>query len=206
MGNNVAELKLNITNEQVDYAIASFKLALVASKETAQSTAVLCLQHCYQHRTAAKLRELLNLIETDGKDFVRRAPFTLWLAAYAPVHMVSKEVDGKKARVLEFNKESKLLDNAAWYISEATAKLWWTMSQDKEVGAFDLLSFDKRVLGIAKKALAEIDASTDEISANVRAHVAGIVSQFEKAVAADKAAVAKIAVGGARQAPAKAAA
>lgn len=195
MSNNVAGLPNAISNEEVDRLISAFKTNLENSKAGAQAAAVAALCHCYQHRTAGKLRDLLAVIETEGKGFVRRAPYTLWLVQFAPVKMVTKESpEGKKTRVLEFDKESALLANADAVIATAAAKLWWTMSQDKEASAFDLVSFDKKMLAAARKALRQIDESINEFDASVRVHVAGIVSQFERAVAADAAAVAKVAV------------
>jgi hypothetical protein len=181
----VSNLKTNITNEQVDAAIAAFVSALTGSKAAAQAAAVAALVHCYQHRTAAKLRELMNVIATEGKDFVRLAPFTFWLATFAPVKMVAKEVDGKKERVLEFDKDSALLETADATIEAATAKLWWTMTREKEAGAFDVIGFDKRILGIARKALADL-AEQPDADPLVLNHVQGVFAQFERYVEAGK--------------------
>ncbi|MCI0560812.1 MAG: hypothetical protein MN733_20200 [Nitrososphaera sp.] len=191
MGKNVAELKPNmISNEEVDTAIGKFKTLLGTSKTAAQHAAVAALIHCFQHRTAAKLRDMLVVIENEGADFVRRAPFTLWLAMYAPVKMVSKEItDGektKRVRVLEFDAESPLLTAIDETIAKAEAKLWWTMSKDKEIGAFDVVNFDKRILGIAKKALKEIDESVEEVDETARNHVLNVFADFSSHVAVAK--------------------
>jgi hypothetical protein len=184
----VAELPNKITDEAVDKAFNSFATALKLSKTHAQNAAVAALLHCYQHGNAGKLAVLLDFIKTEGKDFVRLAPFTLWLVQYAPVKMVTVvNPEGKKTRVLQFDKESKLIARQDEVIAAATAKLWWTMSQDKEATAFDVVDFDKRILGIARKALADIAAGNAEVSDKVRAHVQATFDAFSLRVTAAKA-------------------
>jgi hypothetical protein len=192
---SLENLKNTITAEAVDNAVAAFKASITNSKLIAQEAAVAVLLHCYQHRNADRIRNMLEVIETEGKGFVRRAPFTLWLRQFAPVKMATVKLGDKEVRRLEFDKESPLLANADQTIADAVGKLWWTMSQEKEVGAFDLVAFDKRILGIAKKALAQLDELGD-VDKAVHAHVSAIFTQFSKFVAADQAAVAKLATAG----------
>lgn len=184
----MAETENMIKTEAVQEAIAAFIATLAGSKEAAQKAAIAALIHTYQHREASQLRILMDAIKEHGKDYVRLAPFTLWLVKYAPVKMVNKAVEGgKKQRVLEFDKESKLLAVADQTIADATKKLWWTMSSDKEATAFDVVDFDKRILGIAKRALKEIEEQKVELSAAQLAHVRSVYDQFDLRVTAAKA-------------------
>lgn len=181
---NIAD---KITIEAVNAAIGAFETTLRLGKTEAQRAAVACLTHTFHHREATTLARLMDLIKSEGKDFVRLAPFTLWLVKFAPVKMVTvADKDGKKQRVLQFDKESKLLANPEQTIADATAKLWWTMSRDVEPTAFDVTEMDKRILGIARKALREIEENKAEVSENTLAYVKSIFDQFDRRVTAAK--------------------
>ena len=186
-----------IKTATVEAAIEKWRVGLVSSKQDAQAAAVLALEHCYIHRTAAQVRAMLAVIEKEGKDYVRRAPFTFWLVEFAPVKMVkkTKTVDEKEVKYmeLEFDKDSKFVttdgisDLGSKALSDAENKDWWTMSKDKEPDAFSMIRFDARILGLANKALKDIDESGEDTSPTVRNHVLGIKTQFEGYVAVNKA-------------------
>src|ERR1041385_6984922 len=110
----VVELPVKITMEAVEAALGAFVTSLQSGKDAAQAAAVACLTHTIQHREATTLARMMDLIQKgEGRDFVRLAPFTMWLVKFAPVKYVTV-VDastGKKGRVRQFDKESKLLNN-----------------------------------------------------------------------------------------------
>ncbi len=195
----IPELQSEITikTADVEAAIEVFRLGLVTSKADAQKAAVMALEHCYIHRTAAQLRNMLAVIEKEGLDYVRRAPFTFYLKAFAPVKNVKKtRMEGEKEvkySEIEFDKESLFVTKdgiselGTKMLGEAEDQLWWKMSKDKELGAFDAVRFDARILGLANKALKDIDESDEETSEAARNHVLGIKTQFEGYVAVNKA-------------------
>ncbi len=186
-----------IKTADVEAAIERFRLGLVTSKEDAQNAWIMALEHCYIHRTAAQLRSMLNVIEEEGKDYVRRAPFTIALVTYAPVKMVSKtKAEGDKEvkyKELEFDKGSDFVTKdgiselGSKALSDAEEQLWWKMSKDLEPSAFDMIRFDARILGLANKALKTIDEGDEEVSAATRNHILGVKTQFEGYVAVNKA-------------------
>ena len=173
------------TSEQITARIEGWRKSLVKNKTLAMEVAMLALSHCYRERTAQHLRELLHVIETDGKDYLRRAPYAAWLKAFAPVKMVEKE-DGM---VLEFDKESDFLEDADTKIAKASEKPWWTMTKDKEPDPFSMVKFEGQLVYITKKAISAHNSlpEEDQSDRNTNA-LTRLLRQFENSLEVEKAA------------------
>lgn len=176
------------TSSEIAAKIEGWRKSLANNKKLAMEVAMLALAHCYRERTAEQLRSLLKVIETEGKDYVRRAPFAAWLIAFAPVKMVKKD----EGDVLEFDKDSALLavaDDIDGIIAAASEKPWWTMTKDKEADPFSMVKFEGQLIGLTKKAITAHNAlpAEDQSDRNVN-HLNSLLRQFENSLEVEKAA------------------
>lgn len=176
------------TSEQITAKIDGWRQSLAKNKTLAMECAMLALAHCFRERTAQHLRELMHVIETEGKDYVRRAPFAVWLIAFAPVKMVEKE----GGKVLEFDKDSHLLTDDATIdatIAKAADKPWWTMTKDKEMDPFSMVRFEGQLVSLVKKGITEFNALPEEDRSERNGnYLAGLLRQVENSLEVEKAA------------------
>ncbi len=127
---------------EVEKVITEWATHLKSNKELAQAAAVAALNHCFCTRDVRFLERMKNVIETEGKQFVRLDPFIVWLNRFAPVKSKETLVDGKTTRKFVLNNDK--FDAKLLLLPEATATLWWTMSKEIVVAKLESVEVAKR--------------------------------------------------------------
>lgn len=130
------------TGEDIALAITKWAKSLVQSKTQSQECIVMALEHTFKHSDAVYLNKMLKVIETEGKDYVRKTPFLRWCKDYAPVKMVEG--------IILFDKEANVAALKA-KLPEAKATLWWRTEPEQVVNPFNSVLLFKALVSTAKK-------------------------------------------------------